>query len=165
MFISKLFRQPLSSTCSALRSMEKTQSSISPYTCYGLRALRYGWLAVIPWSCLFLLHVHGLRARCYGLWSSQGRELSKELTAWTPLILCLSPSCFTNRRVAHVLLYVLWRRPSLRSFPTRAMGSTLCVMGVQLRFFGDAYSSYTCTGSALDVMDYGLAKTESSVKN
>ena len=38
------------------------------------------------------------------------------------------------------------------------MGSTLCVMGGRLRFHGDACSSYMCTGSALDVMDYGLAK-------
>ena len=70
MYISKLIRQPPSSARSALFSMEKTQSSISPYTCYGLCALRYGWLAVVPWSRLFLLHVHGLCARCYGLWAS-----------------------------------------------------------------------------------------------
>ena len=31
-------------------------------------------------------------------------------------------------------------------------------MGGRLRFLGDTYSSYTCTGSALDVMDYGLAE-------
>ena len=36
--------------------------------------------------------------------------------------------------------------------------SALCVMGAQLRFLGHACSSYTCTGSALDVMDYGLAE-------
>ena len=35
---------------------------------------------------LFLLHVHGLRARRYGLWASQGQEPSKELTARTLLI-------------------------------------------------------------------------------
>ena len=40
------------------------------------------------------------------------------------------------------------------------MGSTLCVMGGQLWFLGDAYSSYTSTGSALDVMDYGLAEAK-----
>ena len=40
------------------------------------------------------------------------------------------------------------------------MGSTLCVMGGRLRFLGHACSSYTCTGSALDVMDYGLAKAK-----
>ena len=33
-------------------------------------------------------------------------------------------------------------------------------MGVWLWFLGDAYSSYTCTGSALDVMDYELAKAK-----
>jgi hypothetical protein len=33
-------------------------------------------------------------------------------------------------------------------------------MGGQLRFLGNAYSSYTCTGSELDVMDYGLAKAK-----
>ena len=140
--------------------MEKTQFPISPYMCHGLRALCYGWSATVPWSRLFLLHVHGLRARRYGLWTSQGRELSKELTARTPLILCLSPSYFVNRRAAHVLLCALWRRPSLRSLPTRATGSALCVMGGRLRFLGDAYSSYTSTCSALDVMDYGLAKAK-----
>ena len=132
--------------------------------CYGLYALRYGWLAVVPWSRLFLLHVHGLRARCYGLWASQGQEPSKELTARTLLILRISPSYFNNHRAAHVLLCSLWRRPGLRSLPTRATGSTLYVMGGRLRFLGHVCSSYTCTGSALDVMDYGLAKAESSVK-
>ena len=33
-------------------------------------------------------------------------------------------------------------------------------MGGRLRFLGHAYSSYTCMGSALDVMDYGLAKAK-----
>ena len=145
--------------------MERTQSMISPYTCYGLRALRYGWSAAVPWSRLFLLHVHGLRARRYGLWASQGQEHSRELTARTPLILCISPSYFANRRAAHVPLCSLYRRPSLRSLPTRAMGSTLCVMGGRLWFLGHACSSYMCTGSTLDVMVYGLAKAESLVKN
>ena len=36
----------------------------------------------------------------------------------------------------------------------------LCVMGGRLRFLGDAYSSYMCTGSTLDVMGYGLAKAK-----
>ena len=45
------------------------------------------------------------------------------------------------------------------------MGSALYIMGGWLWFLGHAYSSYTCTGSTLDVMDYGLAKAESSVKN
>ena len=40
------------------------------------------------------------------------------------------------------------------------MGFTLCVMGGRQRLLGHAYSSYTCTGSALDVMDYGLAKAK-----
>ena len=40
------------------------------------------------------------------------------------------------------------------------MGSALCVMGGQLWFLGHAYSSYTCAGSTLDVMDYGLAKAK-----
>ena len=65
----------------------------------------------------------------------------------------------------HVSFCALWRRPSLRSLPTRAMGSALCVMGGRLWFLGHAYSSYTCTGSALDVMDYRLAKAKSSVTN
>ena len=38
------------------------------------------------------------------------------------------------------------------------MGSALCVMGGRLWFLGHAYSTYMSTGSALDVMDYGLAK-------
>ena len=108
--------------------MEKTQSPISPYTCHGLRALCYGWSAMVPWSRLFLLHVHGLRARRYGLWASQGQELSKELTAWMPLILRLSPSYFASRRATQVPLYALWKRPSLRCLPTRATGSALCVV-------------------------------------
>ena len=33
-------------------------------------------------------------------------------------------------------------------------------MGDRLRFLGDAYSSYTCTGTVLDIMDYGLAKAK-----
>ena len=165
MSISKLFRKPPSSTHSALRSMEKTQSLISPYTCYGLRALHYGWLAVVPWSCLFLLHVHGLCARRYGLWASQGRELSEELTARMPFILCLFSSYFANHRAAHVPLSSLWRRPSLQSLPTHATGSALCVMGGRLWFLGRAYLSYTSTGSAPHVMDYGQAKAECSAKN
>ena len=138
--------------------MEKTQSPISPYTCYGLRALRYGWSAVVPWSCMFLLHVHELLARRYGIRASQGQDPSKELTARTLLILCISPRYFANRRATHVLLCVLWRRPSLRCLPTRATGPALYVMGGRLWLLGHTYSSYTCTGSALDVMDYGLAK-------
>ena len=45
------------------------------------------------------------------------------------------------------------------------MGSALCIMGGRLWFLGHACLSYTSTGSALDVMDYGLAKAESSTKN
>ena len=45
------------------------------------------------------------------------------------------------------------------------MGSALYVMGGRLWFLGHAYSSYTCTGSTLDVMEYGLAKAMSPVKN
>ena len=40
------------------------------------------------------------------------------------------------------------------------MGFALGVMGDRLRFFGDACSSYASTGSALDVMDYGLAEAK-----
>ena len=54
----------------------------------------------------------------------------------------------------------LWRRPSLRSLPTHATGSTLCVMGGWLWFLGDACSSYTSTGSVLNIMDYGLAEAK-----
>ena len=126
--------------------------------CYGLHALHYGRSTAVPWSRMFLLHVHELCARRYGLWASQGRELRKELTAWTPPILCISPSYFANRRAAHVPLCALWRRPSLRSLPTRATSSALCVMDGWLWFLGHACSSYMCTGSALDVIDYGLAE-------
>ena len=102
--------------------------------------------------------MHGLRTRHYGLWASQGRELSTELTTRTTLILPTSPSYFDNRRAAHVPLYSLWRRPILQNLPTCATGSTLCVMGGRLRFLGHDRPSYTCMGSALDVMDYGLAE-------
>ena len=71
----KRFHRSASSILSFMFSSEKTQSPISPYTCHGLRALRYGWSAAVPWSRPFLLHVHGLRARRYGLRASQGREL------------------------------------------------------------------------------------------
>ena len=133
--------------------------------CYRLHALRYGWSAMVPWSRLFLLHVHGLRARCYGLWASQGRGLSIELIARTPLILPISPSYFDNHHATHILLCVLLRKPSLRSLPTCATGSALYVMGGRLRFLGHACSSYMCTGSALDVIEYLLAKAKSSVTN
>ena len=33
-------------------------------------------------------------------------------------------------------------------------------MGGRLWFLGEACSSYTCMGSALDIMDYGLAKAK-----
>ena len=59
----------------------------------------------------------------------------------------------------------LQRLPCLRLLPTRATGSTLCVMGDRLWFLGYACSSYTCTDSALDIMDYGLAKAECSAQN
>jgi hypothetical protein len=38
------------------------------------------------------------------------------------------------------------------------MGSALCVMGDRLRFLSHASSSYMCTGSVLDVINYGLAE-------
>ena len=81
--------------------MEKTQSSINPYTCHGLHALRYGWLAVVLWSRLFLLHVNGLSARRYGLWASQGQEFSNELTAWMLLILCIIALGLTLQQFFH----------------------------------------------------------------
>ena len=64
-----------------------------------------------------------------------------------------------------LMLGRLQRRPCLELLPTRARASALYVMGGRQRFLGDAYSSYTCTGSTLDVMEYGLAKAENSVKN
>ena len=54
----------------------------------------------------------------------------------------------------------LRRQPSPRSLPTRDTGSVLYVMGGRPWFLGDACSSYTCIGSALNVMDYGLAKAK-----
>ena len=113
---------------------------------------------MVPWSHLFFLHVYGLRAQRYGLWVSQGREFNIEYIAWMPLVLLLSPSSYNNCRAAHVPRYFLWKRPSHRFFPTRATGSMLYVMGGRLRFLSHICYSYTCTGSALDVMDYGLAK-------
>ena len=38
------------------------------------------------------------------------------------------------------------------------MGPMLYVLGGRLWFLGHAYSSYTCMGSTLDVMDYGLVE-------
>ena len=72
---------------------------------------------------------------------------------------------FSPTAEQHVSLCVLWRRPSLRSLPRRATGSALCVMGGRLWFLGYAYSSYTCMGSALDIIEYGLAKAKSPVMN
>ena len=126
--------------------------------CYGLRALRYGWSAVVPWSHLFFLHVYGLCARRYGLWVSQGREFNIEYIARTPLVLPLSPSSYNSCRPEHVQRCFLWKRLSHQFFPTRAMGSALYVIGGRLQFLGHVHYSYTCTGSTLDAMDYGLAK-------
>jgi len=95
--LQKRFRRPASSILSFPFSSKKTESLIPPYTCHGLRALCYGWSAVVPWSHLFILHVYGLCARRYGLRASQGRELSTELAARTPFILPTSPSYFDNR--------------------------------------------------------------------
>ena len=118
LYISEMFRQPPSSTHFVLCSMEKTQSPISPYTCYGLCALRYGWSAAVPWSRLFLLHVHGLRARRYGIRASQGQELSNELTTQTLLIpriitLGLTLHLFFTKKLAncinmHMSLYNIY---------------------------------------------------------
>ena len=139
-------------------SLEMTQSLTSPYTCYGLRALCYGWSAVVLWSHLFFLHVYGLRARRYGLWVSQGREFNIEYIARAPLVLPLSPSLFNNYRPEHVQRCFLWKRLSHQFFPKRATGSALYVMGGRLQFLGHVCYPCTCMGSALDVMDYGLAK-------
>ena len=38
------------------------------------------------------------------------------------------------------------------------MGSVPCIIGDRLQFLGHVYSSYACTGSALDALDYGLAE-------
>ena len=135
-----------------------TQSSISPYTCYGLRALRYGWSAAVLWSHLFFLHIYGLRTRHYGLWVSQGREFNIEYIARTSFVLPLSPSPYNSCRPKHIQRCFLWKRLSHQFFPTRATGSALYVMDGRLRFLGHACSSYMCMGSALDVMDYGLAE-------
>ena len=63
---------------------------------------------------------------------------------------------------SHVYACALQRWPYLWLLPIRARASALCVMGGRQRLFSDACSSYTCTGSALDVMDYGLAKAGDS---
>ena len=133
--------------------------------CYGLRALRYGWSAAVLWSHLFSLHVYGLRTRRYGLWVSQGRELNIEYIARTPLVLPLSPSLFNNSRQEHVQRCSLWKKLSHQFFPTCATGSALYIMGGRLWFLGHVRYSYTCMGSALDIMEYGLAKAKSLVTN
>ena len=76
-----------------------------------------------------------------------------------------SPSCFADYRATYILLRSLKRQPSPRSLPTRVTGSVLCVMGGRLWFLGHICSSYTCTGSTLDVMEYGLAKSKNSLMN
>jgi len=38
-----------------------------PTRAKGLRALRYGWSAAVPWSCLLILHVSG--SLCSTLWT------------------------------------------------------------------------------------------------
>ena len=45
------------------------------------------------------------------------------------------------------------------------MGYALYIMGGQLWFLSHVCSSYTCTGSTLDVMEYRLAKAKSPVMN
>ena len=52
---------------------------------------------------------------------------------------------FGENPLSNLSLHVLW-------------APTLCIMGGQLWFLGHVCSSYTCMGSALDVMDYGLAE-------
>ena len=73
-------------------------------------------------------------------------------------MLPLSPSSYKNYRAAHVPCYFLWKRPSHR-FSIHvpwALRSTSWVVGCG-SWITSNYS-YTCMGSALDVMDYGLAK-------
>ena len=73
-----------------------------------------------------------------------------------------SPNDFLNPRIVTLMLGCLQGWPYLRLLPTHAQASTLCVMGGRQRLLNDACSFYTCTGSALDVMDYGLARAEDS---
>ena len=87
--------------------------------------------------------------------------LSKNAEHFTPNL----QRDFADQRAAYFLSCSLQRRPSSRSLPTRATGSALCVMGGRLWFLGHAYPSYKSMGFALDVMDYGPAKTESSAWN
>ncbi|XP_066333703.1 uncharacterized protein [Miscanthus floridulus] len=62
----------------------------------------------------------------------------------------------TERLVRRSKLYVLVDSSLMRKSPA------LCVMGSRLRFLGHTCLSYTSTGSALDIIDYGSAKAESS---
>ena len=142
------------------RSMLYGEDPVSDLSLHVLRALRSALWVVDCGSLVTPVPPTRPRAPRSTLWTwaSQGQELSTELIARTPLILRISPSYFTNSRAAYVLLCALWRRPSLRSLPTCAIGSALYVMDGRLRFLSHACSSYTCTGSALDVIDYGLAK-------
>ena len=65
---------------------------------------------------------------------------------------------FTNHRAAHVPLCVLWRNPCLRSLPTRATGSALCIMGGRLWFLGHVCSPYMCMGSS--ARRYGIPASQ-----
>ena len=58
--------EPLNSHIDARTPPETALSPAPAYTCHGLCALRYEWSAAAPWSRLFLLHVHELRALRYG---------------------------------------------------------------------------------------------------
>ena len=73
-----------------------------------------------------------------------------------------SPNDFPNPRTVTLMLGRLQRRPCLRLLPTCATGSALCVMGGRQQLLGHACCSYMCMGSALDVMDYRLARAEDS---
>ena len=166
----------------------------APYTFLSLKRFRYVlstlWLIKF-WSPLFLhyglISTYGRRAFSYSITNSNTKSatyiaehispnhrtrfskspsyFTKQVSPNNRTLFSKSPRYFVDQWAAYVLFCSLWKRPSLRSLPTRATGSALCVMGGRLRFLGHAYPSYTCTGSTFDVMDYRLAKAESSLKN
>ena len=127
--ISKIFRRSASSILSFLFSSEKTQPPISPYTCHRPRALCYGWSAVVPWSCLFFLHVHGLCARRYRLWAIRGRELRAEFIARSPFMPSTVISITAKQHTFRSFLYEEDLVSDLSLHMLRAPRSVLWVVG------------------------------------
>ena len=116
-----------------------------------------GWLRSFGHTYFSYMYMgSALNVMDYG--TTKAKKINIGYIARTPLVLPLSPSSYNSCRPEHVQRYFLWKRLSRQFYPTRATSSALYVMGGRLRFLGHVCYSYTCTGSALDVMDYRLAK-------